>query len=353
MEKEKTILDYDTVALDEAQDAVIIIDQTLLPGRIELIALHTAQEIWDAIYLLKVRGAPAIGVAAALGIYLLANRIETEDFEKFYEKFTEYKEYLDSSRPTAVNLSWALKRMNAVAVEAGREEHKTVAEVKEILHDKDNELKVILHSPNKWIREAFKKCRTLGNDDTFEGFVHLRKAHYMFGWDWGAHLPDAGIFRPVSLLGINTARIDSVYIKQTHERTGETEPGTVRPITKSVTLTFDVEQEVVGNAERGPKLKNITGGHTCKKCGKAYTYTVEITAPDGSKTLYENSPVEVKIDDPKLWWPNGYGEQNLYEVKVTLFSDGVALDEYTGGCHRWCNAISSGLFLRCYSVTFI
>ena len=202
-------------------------------------------------------------------------------------------------------------------------------DVKEILHEKDNELKVILHSPNKWIREAFKKCRTLGNDDTFEGFVHLRKAHYMFGWDWGAHLPDAGIFRPVSLLGINTARIDSVYIKQTHERTGETEPGTVRPITKSVTLTFDVEQEVVGNAERGPKLKNITGGHTCKKCGKAYTYTVEITAPDGSKTLYENSPVEVKIDDPKLWWPNGYGEQNLYEVKVTLFSDGVALDEWT------------------------
>ena len=101
MENQKNILDYDTVALDEAQDAVIIIDQTLLPGKIELIALHTAQEMWDAIYLLKVRGAPAIGVAAALGIYLLANRIETEDFEEFYQKFTEYKEYLDSSRPTA------------------------------------------------------------------------------------------------------------------------------------------------------------------------------------------------------------------------------------------------------------
>lgn len=114
---------------------MIIIDQTLLPGKIELIALHTAQEMWDAIYLLKVRGAPAIGVAAALGIYLLANRIETEDFEEFYQKFTEYKEYLDSSRPTAVNLSWALKRMDAVAVKAGREEHKTVTKVKEILHD--------------------------------------------------------------------------------------------------------------------------------------------------------------------------------------------------------------------------
>ena len=90
MENQKNILDYDTVELDEAQDAVIIIDQTLLPGKIELIALHTAQEMWDAIYLLKVRGAPAIGVAAGLGIYLLANRIETEDFEEIYQKITEY-----------------------------------------------------------------------------------------------------------------------------------------------------------------------------------------------------------------------------------------------------------------------
>ena len=205
-------------------------------------------------------------------------------------------------------------------------------DVKEILHDKDNELKVILHSPNKWIREAFKKCRTLGNDDTFEGFMHLRKAHYGFGWDWGAQLPDAGIFRPVSLLGISTARIDNVLILQEHERTGETEPGTVRPITKSVTLTFQVEQETVGDEEHGPALKDVTGGFTCKKCGKNFSYTVEITAPDGSVSLYEDSPVQVKIGEPKLWWPNGYGEQNLYQVKVTLFCDGKKLDE-------WCKKI--------------
>ncbi|MFQ7123956.1 MAG: beta-mannosidase [Eisenbergiella sp.] len=205
-------------------------------------------------------------------------------------------------------------------------------DVKEILQDKDNELKVILHSPNKWIREAFKKCRTLGNDDTFEGFMHLRKAHYGFGWDWGAHLPDAGIFRPVSLLGINTARIDNVLILQDHERTGETEPGTVRPVTKSVTLTFKVEQETVGNEEHGPALKDVTGGFVCKKCGKDFSYTVEITAPDGSVSVYENSPVQVKIGEPKLWWPNGYGEQNLYQVKVTLFCDGKKLDE-------WCKRI--------------
>lgn len=130
----KNIMDYDTVALDEEKNAVVIIDQTLLPGQTKLIELKTAQEIWDAIYLLKVRGAPAIGVAAAMGIYVLAKGIEEENFDAFYAKFREYKEYLDSARPTAVNLSWALKRMERVALKAGREDGKAVEEVKEILH---------------------------------------------------------------------------------------------------------------------------------------------------------------------------------------------------------------------------
>lgn len=131
--QEKSIMEYDTVALDEEQDAVVIIDQTLLPGRTELIALKTAQEIWDAIYRLKVRGAPAIGVAAAMGIYVLAKGIPAENFGEFYEKFCEYKRYLDSARPTAVNLSWALRRMEGRALQVGREEGRPVAEVKEAL----------------------------------------------------------------------------------------------------------------------------------------------------------------------------------------------------------------------------
>ena len=49
-----------------------------------------------------------------------------------------------------------------------------------------------------------------------DGFVNIRKAHCMFGWDWGAHLPDAGLFRPVTLLGVDEARIDSVYVTQEH-----------------------------------------------------------------------------------------------------------------------------------------
>lgn len=118
------ILDYDTVRLDDEHDAVVIIDQTKLPGAIEEIFLHTAQEIWDAIYLLKVRGAPAIGVAAAYGIYILSKQIRAEDYESFHREFVKQKKYLDSARPTAVNLSWALNRMQET-LEAHRGENLT------------------------------------------------------------------------------------------------------------------------------------------------------------------------------------------------------------------------------------
>ena len=126
---EKTILDYETVSLDTETDELVIIDQTLLPGKTEIIRLKTAQEIWDAIYLLKVRGAPAIGVAAAMGIYILAKQIAVEKgmlcenadvakkadadmYNIFYTEFVKQKDYLNSARPTAVNLSWALERMD-------------------------------------------------------------------------------------------------------------------------------------------------------------------------------------------------------------------------------------------------
>lgn len=115
MDKENH-LTAETVDIDLTAKELIIIDQTRLPGETRLIRLKTAQEIWEAIYLLKVRGAPAIGIAAAIGIYILAARIEAEDFEGFYQQFKEKKEYLNSSRPTAVNLSWALNRMEQVCL---------------------------------------------------------------------------------------------------------------------------------------------------------------------------------------------------------------------------------------------
>ncbi len=147
--REKSIMEYETVELDDENSALVILDQTKLPGSAELISLHTGEEIWEAIYLLKVRGAPAIGVAAAFGIYLLAKQIRTDVYDIFYEEFCRQKEYLNSARPTAVNLSWALNRMEQVCI-AGRE--LPVAEIKERLRQEALAMK----------EEDIRVCRTIG-----------------------------------------------------------------------------------------------------------------------------------------------------------------------------------------------
>ena len=110
----KSILDYETVDYDRERHALVIIDQTKLPNDITLLSLTTAQEIWDAIYQLKVRGAPAIGVAAAFRLAALTQHISSQEKEIFLRELKEKKEFLNSARPTAVNLSWALDRMMSV-----------------------------------------------------------------------------------------------------------------------------------------------------------------------------------------------------------------------------------------------
>lgn len=171
-------------------------------------------------------------------------------------------------------------------------------DVKDLLQEGENELQVIFHSPLKYIAEAYKKYGNIGNDDTYEGFMHLRKAHYMFGWDWGAHLPDAGIFRPVSLLGIQEARIDNVYIQQSH---GE----------DRVSLTFRVEVR-----------------ESVKSLPSPFTYTVRIKEPEGRTWVLEDSPEELTIENPKLWWVNNLGSQPLYDICVTLRYQGAILDTW-------------------------
>ncbi len=144
-----TILDYETVALDEENKALVIIDQTKLPGKIEMLSLTDAKSIWNAIYLLQVRGAPAIGVSAAIGVYVVTWRVDTEDMEVFRQEFKKTKEYLATSRPTAVNLFWALNRMERVVDE---NQDKTVAELKNLLHDEA----VRIHD------EDIEVCRKIG-----------------------------------------------------------------------------------------------------------------------------------------------------------------------------------------------
>ena len=133
----------DTVAFDEERGALAIIDQTLLPGREELIYLTSPDDIRGAIYDLKVRGAPAIGVAAAISMYIAAAAIIKKplppcNFDEFIIMFRAEKDKMISVRPTAVNLSWALNRMEHTAMSHKSEHLETIVE-----HLKDECLSIL------------------------------------------------------------------------------------------------------------------------------------------------------------------------------------------------------------------
>ena len=149
MSEEKNIMSFETVELDDENSALVILDQTKLPYSVEILHLKTQEEIWNAIYLLQVRGAPAIGVSAAFGIYLAAKGFDTDNYEKFYSEFVKAKDYLNSSRPTAVNLSWALKRMEKVVLD---NKDKTVSEIVDLLHKES----VAIKDEDVWM------CRQIG-----------------------------------------------------------------------------------------------------------------------------------------------------------------------------------------------
>ena len=106
-----TLLNISPVKYEE--DKMLILDQTQLPGEKIYLEMQTKEDVWDAIYKLKVRGAPAIGVAAGYGLYISVRDIKAKEYQDFYRQFMEVKNYIASSRPTAVNLFWALDRMEA------------------------------------------------------------------------------------------------------------------------------------------------------------------------------------------------------------------------------------------------
>ena len=146
---QNNILRHDTVAMDEATNELIIIDQTRLPGETVFLRLSDADSIYEAIYLLRVRGAPAIGVAAAIGIYAVCSRLPDSDYVTFAAEFSRIKAYLISSRPTAVNLAWALNRMEQVVL---KNKTCSVPELKNLLRKEALEIR----------DEDIRVCRAIG-----------------------------------------------------------------------------------------------------------------------------------------------------------------------------------------------
>lgn len=166
-------------------------------------------------------------------------------------------------------------------------------DVKTLLREGENTISVRFASPTKFIRESYRDNPADGTADAMEGFPNLRKAHCMFGWDWGPRLPDAGIWRDISLIGVDTARIRDVLVKQFHE-------------------DGRVSLEVCTHLDR------LTD--------TPVTVKASVTAPDGTVLTGQGELCRIEIPDPQLWWPAGYGAQPLYRVDVELASGGARLD---------------------------
>ena len=159
-----------------------------------------------------------------------------------------------------------------------------VWDVKEQLHAGENTLEIRFDSPILYCAKKAEEAPGWESSDATPGFRHLRKAHCMFGWDWGPRLPDAGIWRPIFLRTWDTARLENALMLQAHHD-GMVDV-TIRP-------------EIAGES----------------------AWSAEITAPDGEVIIIpETTAAEqvITIEHPQLWWPNGLGKQPLYRVTVRL-----------------------------------
>lgn len=161
-------------------------------------------------------------------------------------------------------------------------------DVSEILRDGVNSIKVVCHPIAPFIKEKNAQARLFGATDCMEGYPYIRKAHSMMGWDWGPRLPDAGIWRSVYLSEKDSAEILEVEFTQRHE--GE-----------KVFLTPSVRCD---------------GGEV----------EIKLTAPDGKAFILEANR-ENEVEDARLWYPNGLGEQNLYRAEVILRENDEICDE--------------------------
>ncbi len=131
-------------SIEWKNDELILIDQTLLPNEIVYESFHSAEGVWEAIQVMKVRGAPAIGVAAAYGVYLGIKNATEQSFEEFHKQLEKVTKHLATSRPTAVNLFWALERMERTTIE---NKHLPIRAIKErlleeaiLIHREDEEI---------------------------------------------------------------------------------------------------------------------------------------------------------------------------------------------------------------------
>lgn len=211
--------------------------------------------------------------------------------------------------------------------------------VKDFLRLGGNEICIVFRSVLRFIEDyPYQENKTIHYIPcgAMKGNQLVRKAHSMFGWDWGPQLVDAGIWRPIYIEGTASAGIEDVRIRQVHEK-----DGSVR-VKTTITLSGN---EIESNCT---KWSTLSGAGTERDCTNqenlavpssdtrssmqaGIAVTVALAEKEGieiskmpakavaSKLVYE---AEITVQHPKLWWPNGYGEQPLYELAVSVDLNG-------------------------------
>lgn len=182
--------------------------------------------------------------------------------------------------------------------------HRTYeTDVKNALRAGPNVIRVVIRSATKFVLEKDKEYHLSSCADAVPGISHLRKAHSMFGWDWGPKLPDAGIWREISIRGYDLGRIDDVRVAQHHEN------GAVR-------------LEIRADVERWSRDIDLT-------------VRAELETPDGAVSACDataiagSATLRFDIPEPRLWWPRNYGNQPLYTLRVSLRGDAGDVDRRT------------------------
>lgn len=162
-------------------------------------------------------------------------------------------------------------------------------DIKSYLTKGSNDLLITLYSPVNYIAKKQKDRPLIGVEDAVVGYPYIRKAHSMFGWDWGPKIPDLGIWRDISLQSWDLGRIEDVHVTQLHKE-------------NQVELNVWVELDQI--------------------VGRTNQIQVKLTSPNGEVSTKKVVPekngetISFTISNPQLWWPNGYGDQALYHVDV-------------------------------------
>lgn len=175
------------------------------------------------------------------------------------------------------------------------------ADVTSLVKPDGNILAVGIASPTAYIARKNAETPLWGVDSTIAGFPHIRKAHYMFGWDWGPMLPDMGIWRDAELIGVCGGAIGGVYVQQDHSDRN------------AVKVNIEVETAYVS--------------------ADGLSVSAVLTAPDGSileasAPITDKSTLRFTVSSPELWYPRGYGGQPLYGLSLRLVNaKGETVDE--------------------------